>query len=46
MKTNRQECPFKDYVTPRVVSIDIENEGVLCSSTEDLIIDEDWGDLM
>lgn len=46
MKTIKSDRPAKGYEAPQIVCIDIDHEGVLCSSSEDFVIDEDWGDLM
>ena len=46
MKTIDFKSPVRDYETPAVVCVYIDHEGVLCSSSEDFIIDEEWGDLM
>ena len=45
MKANKIICPEQDYEAPMVVCIDIEHEGVLCSSSEDLEIDDSLGDI-
>lgn len=36
---------YDDYLSPGIESITIDAEGVLCSSTEDMILDEEWGEL-
>lgn len=34
------------YESPKAFSLEFLHEGVLCSSTEDLIIDDGWIDLL
>ena len=46
MKVKNLICPKQDYETPKAVCIDIDHEGVLCSSTEDLVNDESWIELL
>jgi len=46
MKTKNLICPEQDYEAPMAVCIDIDHEGVLCSSTEDLTIDDSWNDIL
>ncbi len=36
----------KDYESPQVWSLEMYPEGVLCSSTEDFVEDDSWGELI
>ena len=45
MKTKRVETGSTDYVSPETNCITVNAEGILCSSTIDLLYDEEWGEL-
>lgn len=45
MKINRIITGSAEYVSPEIECVNIDAEGVLCSSTEDLLLDEEWGEL-
>lgn len=46
MKKDHLNCPGQDYESPQVVCVDIDHEGVLCTSSEDFIIDDSWEDII
>ena len=45
MKIKRVETGYADYISPETKCITFDVEGVLCSSTKDLLYDEEWGEL-
>ena len=45
MKINRTSTGILDYISPETECITVDAEGVLCSSTKDLLYDEEWGEL-
>jgi hypothetical protein len=45
MKINRINAGYAEYVSPEMECVNVDAEGVLCSSTEDLLLDEEWGEL-
>ena len=46
MKKFQKAVKETEYVCPRIECMEIRNEGVLCSSTEDLVPDDSWIELL
>ena len=48
MKIKRVDTGYTDYISPETECITVDAESVLCSScssTNDLLYDEEWGEL-
>lgn len=45
MKIKRVDTGYTGYISPETESITVDAEGGVCSSTKDLLYDEEWGEL-